>query len=209
MVRAAGSGAGGGSCRACRCHGPCHNNNSHGSAGGTSGSSAPHQPPERQRGGAGASGHSVTWRVRGRASAPLGRSKLHLGLRRRRSGLFSVPLPFAGALPRCRTRNAAVRSHWLALPAPRRADRRGVPSVWRPAVAMVRARAGGWRWRAWSCSRIPRCTRGTGPGSAPPRRWRCCSSRCSRTCRRCCWPTGATVSATGPARRARPGPARC
>ncbi|XP_071670598.1 transmembrane protein 231 isoform X2 [Patagioenas fasciata] len=66
--------------------------------------------------------------------------------------------------------------------ASRRADRRGVPSVWRPAVATVRARAvaGGSRWPAWSCSRIPRSTHATGPDSAPPRRWRCCSSRCSR-----------------------------
>lgn len=61
-------------------------------------------------------------------------------------------------------------------------------------------------WLAWRCSRIPRCTRATGLGSAPPLPWRSCSSRRSPMSRRSWWPTGATVSATGPY-AARPGAA--
>lgn len=107
---------GGGSCRACRCHGPCHNNSS-GTAGGTSGSPVPRQPLEQPRfrpriagGGCGIRARTHLPGARPPTALP-GYSKPRHRLRRPgRCPHPSVPIPLPGAISPAARGGSGARS---------------------------------------------------------------------------------------------------
>lgn len=107
---------GGGSCRACRCHGPCHNN-SCGSAGGTSGSPVPRQPLEQPRFRPGIARWDCGIRARSHlrgakppAALPGHSKPLHRPRRPGRCPCPSVPIPLPGAVSPAAPGGSGARS---------------------------------------------------------------------------------------------------
>lgn len=150
---------GGGSCRACRYHGPCHNN-SCGSAGGTSGSPVPRQPLVLPRFRSGIAGCGCGIRARSQLSgakppaALSGHSKpLHTLGRPGKRPYPSVPIPLPGAISPATPGGSGARS--LA-DAPAPSALIGAASRQSDAPPAQRAEGAGWggrreRWGEWCC----------------------------------------------------------